>query len=60
MIYVHWDIWIFCGGLVVGLFVGLELGFRRWRRNADEIQRVEWRVKLYKVKHAEWQSAHHL
>lgn len=60
MIYVPWDIWIFCGGLVVGLFVGLELGFRRWRRNADEIQRVEWRGKLYKVKHAEWQSVHHL
>ncbi len=40
-------------GFVIGLYVGLELGFRRWRRNADEIQRVEWLCKLYKVEHEE-------
>jgi len=45
-------------GLVftAGVIAGVELGFRRWRRNADEIQRVEWRGRLYKVEHAEWQS----
>ncbi len=47
--------WVIAGGsgLTVGLILGLELGFRRWRRNADEIQRVEWRGRLYKVEYAE-------
>ena len=47
------EFWIFSGGFFAGLMAGLELGFRRWRRNADELQRVEWRGKLYKVEHAE-------
>ena len=63
----HWwsmgfDWWMigFGSGLVGGFFLGVEMGYRRWRRNADEIQRVEWRGRLYKVEHAEWQSVHHL
>ncbi len=53
------EVWLFGGSFVAGLLVGLELGFRRWRRNADEIQRVEWRGKIYKVEHADWQSFLH-
>jgi len=37
---------------LAGYLSGGEFAFRIWRRNADEIQRIEWRGRLYKVEHA--------
>lgn len=37
-------------GLVLGLPIGAMIEARRWRLNADEIQRIESRGKLYKVR----------
>jgi len=48
--------WIILAGLLgflVGLLAGCEVSQRRWRDNADQIQRIEWRGRLYKVEHAD-------
>jgi hypothetical protein len=39
-------------GLSLGMWFGYSMEARKWRRNADQIQRIENKGRLYKVTRA--------
>lgn len=43
---------------LIGGTVGTYLQANKWASNADRIQRIEWRGRLYKVNHAQSKEAH--
>ena len=48
--------WLFLFGVVVGLLFARWATERRWRENADRIQRIESGGRLYKVERADMEQ----